>query len=284
MNIGILSSSFGVKTLHELTLAMSQYGFRTTQVNLKWIRDIDSSPGKLSTGLANHVAEAFELHGIRIPSLGCYTNLIHPDVEERNRGIRRIKEHIRFSRDFGSSSVATETGTLNIENQFEGHAGNQSEDNWNLLTDIVSELLEEAEKWGVHLALEGFTKNVIDTTERMQRMLEKYPTSNLGIVMDPCNFIDEANMDQQESVMDDAFERLGEHILLAHAKDFLIYEGKMVQPAAGTGLLNYPHYLEHLLRSKPHVHIYLEHVHEDQMLQALGIVSNHIKGINADQQ
>ncbi|MCM3748755.1 sugar phosphate isomerase/epimerase [Paenibacillus pasadenensis] len=281
MNIGILSSSFGIRPLRELALAMGQKGFRTTQVNLKWISDIDSSPGKLSSGLANYVAETFQQQGIRIPSLGCYTNLIHPDAEERRRGIRRVKEQIRFARDFGSSSVATETGTLNLENQFEGHAGNQSEDNWNLLTDIVGELLEEAEKWNVHLALEGFTKNVIDTPERMQRMLEKYPSSHLGIVMDPCNYIDETNMDRQEAVIDDAFERLGEFILLAHAKDYRIDEGTMIQPAAGTGLLNYPHYLQRLLQSKPHVHLYLEHVPEDQMYQALGIVTNHIKNVSA---
>ncbi|TBL73282.1 sugar phosphate isomerase/epimerase family protein [Paenibacillus thalictri] len=282
MRLGVLSSAFGVKSLHELTTAMHRYGFRTTQVNLKWINDIDSSPGKLSTGLANYVAETFDLRGIRIPSLGCYTNLIHPDETERNKGIRRIKEQIRFARDFGSSSVATETGTLNVANQFEGHAGNQSESNWKLLSDIVSELLEEAEKWGVHLALEGFTKNVINTPERMQRMLEQFPSSHLGIVMDPCNYIDETNMDRQEAVMDDAFERLGDSILLAHAKDYRMEDGQMIQPAAGTGLLNYPHYLQRLLQSKPHIQLYLEHVREDQMFQSLGIVNNHLGKITAN--
>lgn len=282
MMIGILSSSFGHRKLQDLVQAMGQKAFRTTQVNLKWIEDIDSNPGKLSAGLGNYVAEAFERQKIKIPSLGCYTNLIHPDAEERRHGIRRIKDHIRFARDFGASSVATESGTLNIEDQFEGHPENQSEDNWDLLTHVVAELLDEAAKWGIHLALEGFTKNVINSPERMQRMLEQFPATHLGIVMDPCNYIDESNMNSQESVIDEAFERLGDHILLAHAKDYRIENGKMIQPAAGTGQLNYPHYLRKLLQYKPHIHLYLEHVEEEQMLRSYEIVKIHLNEIQKE--
>lgn len=280
MNIGVLSTAFGNLTLSRLATATHEFGFTKTQLNLIRIDDVDSRPGKLSPGLANFVAEQFERHRVKIPVLGCYTNLIHPDKEQREAGIRRFKDHLRFARDFGASVVATETGTQNPNNQFHSHEDNQSEANWQLLRGIIGELAEEAEKWGIHLALEGATKTVVNTPERMQRMLEEVPSSSLGIVMDPCNYIDTANMDRQCEVMDDAFARLGNRILLAHAKDFRVTNGKMTQPAAGTGELNYPHYLRQLVQNKPFGHLFLEHLRPDQMYSALGLVSDVLQTIS----
>lgn len=279
MKIGIMSSALGKMDLKQLAEKTGSYGFRTIHLNLKSIADIDTGAGKLSTGLANHIAEEFARHGVRIPALGGYTNLIHPDEEIRRTGIRRFKEQLRFARDFGASAVATETGTLNAENQYESHPDNQSEACWQQLRSVVAELAEEAERWGVFVALEGFTKNVVSTPERMERLLEEIGSSHLGIVMDPCNYIDETNMDRQEEVMDDAFRRLGGRILLAHAKDFRIEDGRMIQPAAGTGLLNYPHYLRLLTAAKPHVHLFLEHLAPERIFASLGHVTNHMAGV-----
>jgi sugar phosphate isomerase/epimerase len=278
MKFGVLSCSFGQIGYKELARKISDYGFDATHMELNHILDIDHRLGKLSTGAANEVAEQFDRQGVRIPILGCYSNLIHPDPVQRRYLIDQFKEHLRYARDFGASAVTSETGTANAASPWEHHPDNQNEDNWNLLKAVLVELAEEAEKWGVFVGLEGYFNNAIDTPERMERMLLEVPSSNIGIVMDPCNFIPQKDEIRQDEVIREAFARLGDRILIAHAKDFNYREHddkaehKIVQPAAGTGDLNYPLYLQLLNEHKPNVKIYLEHLAEDQMLASSAFV------------
>jgi hypothetical protein len=58
----------------------------------------------------------------------------------------------------------------------------------------------------------------------------------------------------------------------------------MIQPAAGTGLLNYPHYLRLLTSAKPHVHLFLEHLAPERMFASLGIVSGHLAAVQGEAQ
>jgi len=288
MKFGVLSISFGTIGYRELAEKISSYGFDATHMELHHIQDIDDRLGKLSTGAANLVAEQFERQGVRIPILGCYSNLTHPDPDRRRYLINRFKEHLRFARDFGASAVTTETGTANRDNAFEDHSDNRNANYWSILKDSLEEMAEEAEKWGVFVGLEGFFNNIIDTPERMQRMLEEVPSSNIGIVMDPCNYIRQKDEGRQDEIIREAFDRLGDRILIAHAKDFNYRkhddktEHKMIQPAAGTGDLNYPLYLKLLNEYKPNVKIYLEHLAEEQMLTSSAYVRKAMNRIQAD--
>jgi sugar phosphate isomerase/epimerase len=269
MKLGILSVAFGPVGYKELAVKTAEMGFASTHFQCKHITDVDiRRPGKLSTGLGNEIAEAFARQGVKIPALGCYMNLIDRDAERRLQSIRMIKEHLRFARDFGASMVTTETGTANLQSQWEHHPDNQNEQNWALLRSVLEELAEEAEKWGVSLGLDGYFNNVLNTPERMENMLEQVASTQLGIVMDPCNFIPPQQAARADEIMTEAFERLGERILIAHAKDFaLAAEGLYAspEPAAGTGLLNYPLYFSLLSRSKPHCTLCLEHLKGHQM-------------------
>jgi sugar phosphate isomerase/epimerase len=288
MKFGVLSVSFGQIGYQELARKISAQGFNAAHLELNHIHDIDHRLGKLSTGVANLVAEEFQRHGVRIPILGCYTNLIHPDPVKRRYLIDQFKEHLRFARDFGASAVSTETGTANRESPWEDHPDNQNSDNWKLLKSVLEELAEEAEKWGVFVGLEGFFNNVIDTPERMQRMLQEVPSSNIGIVMDPCNYIREKDAPRQDEMIREAFERLADRILIAHAKDFNYRkhddkaEHKTIQPAAGTGDLNYALYLQLLNEYKPNVKIFLEHLTEDQMLTSSAFVQQAMNRVLAN--
>ena len=278
VNFGVLSVAFGETTYQELARKISRNQFDATHLELNLVTDIDHRPGKLSTGVANLIAEEFERAGVRIPVLGCYVNLIDVDVDKRKIHIQQLKDHLKFARDFGASAVTTETGTANRNSPWEHHPDNQNEANWKLLKQVVEDVLEVAEKFGVSLGLEGYYNNVINTPERMERMIEEVKSPNLGIVMDPCNYIHAKLADQQQAVMHDAFSRLGDRILIAHAKDIIFKsidtseEHKEIQPAAGTGILDYLTYMNLLHTAKPHIKIYIEHLTEAQMPSSIAYV------------
>lgn len=272
MSYGILAHTVGKWPLQQLTEKLSIYGLDFVQLALsKAISDIDTDLGKLSPGLANHIAEQFDRQGIRIGVLGCYINPIHPDPLQRRFDIDRFKEHIRFARDFGASIVATETG--NLTTYLVQEPMRFKEMGWELLKQAVEELAEEAEKWGIYVGLEPVSDHTLSSAERMQHLLKEIPSSQIGVVFDPCNLLKDIIPENQDKVIAEAFKAFGNRIVLAHLKDLKRDENNILQETKpGAGIFNISGFLNALNRHKPYVDISLEGISEGEIAEALQYV------------
>lgn len=255
---GTLAHTAGCLPLRELTAALQSYNIDFVQLALaKAIQDIDLSPGKLSPGLASYIGEQFDKAGIRIGVLGCYINPIHPDPAIRRAEIDRFKEHLRYARQFGAPMVATETGALTTFQEFDPYR--YEEIGWDALKATVEELAEEAEKWGVFLALEGVCTHTLSTPAKMRRILDEVPSSSIGVVLDPCNLIGE-DVHLQDEIVDSAFSLFGDRIILAHLKDIYKDGTRISHGASGQGLFHTTEFLNKLEAHKPMIDVSLEEV------------------------
>ncbi|GGO07823.1 sugar phosphate isomerase/epimerase family protein [Saccharibacillus kuerlensis] len=271
MKLGILAHTYGKLPTAELARKVAEEGFTSVQLALlKAIGDIDCSPGKLSPGLANHIAETFGREGVRIAILGCYIDPVHPDKEARRAEIQRFKEHLRLARDFGCGMVGTETGS--IRTYSESHPSNYEEHGWSVLRETMSELAEEAEKWGVKLALEPVAGHTLHSLDHFRRLLAEVPSSSIGLLFDACNLLNEERLPVQDEMIRDAFETLGDRMVLIHAKDLDFGEGghwagggqpRLDRPI-GDGLLNKELLYRLLKEHKPHIDISIEGVTAEQ--------------------
>jgi sugar phosphate isomerase/epimerase len=273
MKIGVRAHDFGKLPVAELAAKVGAAGFSSIQLALaKAVADIDSANGKLSPGLANHIAETFDKNGVRIAVLGCYINPIHPDPAQRRKEIDRFKEHLRYARDFGTSLVATETGAITTyQTQY---PDSYQEKAWSILKETVEELAETAEKYGVLATIEPAATLTIGSVEDMVRLLEEVPSENLGVLIDACNLMTQENISRQEEVMKQAFEQLAARTVLIHAKDITMDEnGHKEYTGIGEGLLNYPAYVQLIRQYKPHIDISFEGVTESQMKSSLDYFS-----------
>lgn len=264
MEFGVLAHCVGKQPLKELPRLIGEQGYRYVQLALaKAIADVDTSLGKLSPGLANAVAEEFDRHGVKIPVLGCYINMVDPDEEARRYGIERFKEHIRMARHFGAAIVDTETG--HVSEKYPAEAA------WELTRRTVEELLEEAEKWGVIVAVEPANGHIISYAQDWKRLYDEVESkSNLAGVIDPCNILRDRDFHRQDEAMREAFELMGNHVVLAHCKDlFYDAEGKLQETSAGKGSLNYALFTELLKQYKPHVHMSMEAIKPEDMKDAI---------------
>lgn len=262
MGIGTLAHAVGHLPLKQLTEKLSGRGIDFVQLALsKAISDFDTSLGRLSPALANHIGEQFHRAGIRIGVLGCYINPIHPDPQQRRHEINRFKEHLRFARDFGTSIVATETADLTT------YLSQDSERyeamGWAILKQTVEELAEEAERWGVFIGLEPVFTHTLSSTEKMVRILDEIPSSNLGVVFDPVNLMPPTVVESQEVFLDQAFADFGDRIVLAHLKDVVIQNNKRQEVRSGKGIFQTKTFLEKLHRVKPGIDISLEQLSDD---------------------
>lgn len=201
--------------------------------------------------------------------LGCYINPVHPDPVIRRSEINRFKEHLRFARQFDAPMVATETGSLTtFQEQDPIH---YEEIGWATLKATVEELAEEAEKWGVFLGLEGVCTHTLSTPDKMRRILDEVPSSCIGVVLDPCNFIGSA-VHMQDQIVDDSFKLFGDRIILAHLKD--IYKnGENVQHGkAGKGLFHTEAFLSKLQEYKPMIDVSLEDIKDLEINETVALL------------
>jgi sugar phosphate isomerase/epimerase len=99
-------------------------------------------------------------------------------------------------------------------------------------------------------------------------------SSRLKVVIDPANLIVPGDEWQRSQVLDEAFDLLGEHIVIAHAKDRGADDTFRV---AGEGLLDYDHYLR-LLQSVAFTGPLIVHgLAEDQVDAALQFLSGKLQ-------
>jgi L-ribulose-5-phosphate 3-epimerase len=260
-NIGIRAHDIENHSIEQVAIEVANKGLTSVQLALsKSLKNINTGLGSLSPGFAHTIGSVFQKKDIKIAVLGCYINMIHPDQQERRKGLERFKEHIRFARDFGCSIVGTETG--NVQAEIEYTEENFTEQPFLEVVESVRELVSEAEKFGVIVGIEGGTNHPIHTPRRMKRLLDLIPSNHLQVIYDPANFISLDNYQNQEALIEEAFELFGDKMVILHAKDFIIADHEVKIVPVGHGMLNYDALFKLLKSKKPYITILLESTKE----------------------
>ncbi|RKL66883.1 sugar phosphate isomerase [Salipaludibacillus neizhouensis] len=267
MSVGVLAHLFGKLPYKELATNIGEYGFDHVQLALwKGIDDYDfSKPGLLTPNFAQKIGDAFNKNGVSISVLACYLHLFERDEKVRRENLERFKELIRHAKFMGAPMVAAEVGKPD---------GKVEASDWKTLVQSIEELTEEAEKWGVYLGIEAANGHLIGTAPELKQLLDEVPSSNIGVVLDPGNLMDEQNFNHQDQVIEEAFSLLGNRIIAAHAKDRK-WNGKTLDVLpAGQGTMNYEKYLQLLEQYKPFAPIIMEECKKEELLDSKTFIEN----------
>jgi L-ribulose-5-phosphate 3-epimerase len=271
MNIGIRAHDIENLPLEELVQEIAGKGLTSVQLALsKSLEGVNTESGSLSPGLARYVASAFSKHNVQIAVLGCYFNMIHPDLVERKKGLERFKEHIRYARDFCCSIVATETGNVNAEIFYTEE--NFKEEPFLEVVESVRELVKEAEKFGVIVGVEAGVNHPVYSPKVMKRLLDSIDSNNLQVILDPVNLLSIDTYQNQEEIFQEAMDLFGDRVVILHAKDFIIENNQLVPTAVGKGLLNYEYILNEVKKKKPFLNILLEETKEPFIDQSIAFL------------
>src|SRR5258705_10082995 len=105
MQAGIFTGYFPYG-LKETAQKIRSLDFNTVQLDLHF-RDIDLSAGQITKdkAKAKEVRDTFRDYNLPICCLSGYTNIVHPDLAEREKRLGYLKEIIRNARLFGSPHV-----------------------------------------------------------------------------------------------------------------------------------------------------------------------------------
>jgi sugar phosphate isomerase/epimerase len=244
MEIGIFPTTFIRPTLAEALDAMAEAGIRCAQFSLKGDGRSDL-PASLTEEDARRIAAEFAERGIEASAVSGTFNMAHPDEPERKEGLHRLQLLAGVCKTLNTSVITLCTGTRNRESMWRPHPENGSPEAWRDLLRTMEAAVEIAEGTGVTLAIEPEVSNVVDSAPKARRLLDEMGSGRLNVCFDGANLYPAGALPRQREIMDEAFDLLGPDIALAHAKD-LDRDGEAGHLAAGTGLLDYDHYLRGL--------------------------------------
>jgi sugar phosphate isomerase/epimerase len=247
--IGIFARTFPRPTFEDNLDAVRRHGLGVVQYNLA-CAGLPSLPERIEPGLARRIGEAAAARRITFAAVSGTFNMIDPVRERRAVGLRRLGELAGACALLGTDVITLCTGTRDPDDMWRGHPANARPDAWADLLTAMELALAVAEEHDLRLAVEPETANVVDSPVKARRLLDELRSPRVKIIIDPANLFRVEDLPRQRTILEAAFDLLGPDIVLAHAKDVRVVDGAVHHVAAGTGLLDYPHYLS-LLRDLP---------------------------------
>ena len=299
IQVGIFSGYFPYD-LETTAKTIRGLGFNTVQLDLHF-KDIDLSAGQITDDKAKRVRDVFRDNDLPICAISGYTNIVHPDLDERKRRVDYLKEIIRNARKFGTPYVISESGTFNSESDWVSDPKNKTEEGYEAARDVIADLAQTAYDHGSIFLLETYVNNVIGSLEETVRVFNDVQSPGLELLMDPTNYFETWNIDDMDKILNDVFDTVGDRVRIAHAKDVkrsgddksekhadigdsdaleshtFRGVGEIELPAAGLGELNYDLYVQRLSEKSPNVPLIIEHLDESDVPRAKEFVDGVLK-------
>lgn len=238
MKVGIFETVFERPTLRERFNAVRAAGFSSVQFHYA-STGLDSRPTVIPDDVVTQVRSDAAGAGIRIASVSGTFNMIHPDHSVRAHGLASLAAVTASCDALGTSIVTLCTGTRSTRSQWTYHPDNGRDDAWSDLLLTMRSALDIADRQDVTFAFEPEPANVARDAKTARRLLDSLEHPRLKVIMDPANIISSARDRSPETVLSEAFDLLGDSIVLAHAKD-LDDDGKFCP--AGTGVVPWTRY------------------------------------------
>ncbi|MBT5872358.1 MAG: sugar phosphate isomerase/epimerase [Candidatus Latescibacteria bacterium] len=245
MDIGIFTSTFGRSTLGETLDAVGSHDIKNVQFDLP-SAGLTDMPDALGDDQCATISAGMLERGITMSGLSGTFNIIHPDLDRRNRDMASLGVLSAACRKLGTQIVTVCTGTCDPDHMWRRHPDNDSPEAWAAMIASMEIAVGIAEEHDVTLAFEPEVNNVVDSAAKARRLLDEISSKHLKVVIDGANLFHKGELPRMREILDHAFQILGSDIVMAHAKD-LSKDGDAGHEAAGTGLLDYGHYI-HLFR------------------------------------
>ncbi|HEY9290184.1 MAG TPA: sugar phosphate isomerase/epimerase [Microlunatus sp.] len=205
------------------------------------LRGLDVLGPYLDEQLAVTARDVFSSRDIVIGAVDGTYNMIHPDPDRRARNLDHLITLINLAPLFGTDIVTLCTGTR-AEIMWQPSNLNESDEAWSDLLEQLGPAAAAAEAVGVRLAFEPEYNNVVDSAPRARRLIDEIASPAVKVLMDAANIFHAGDLLRMTDHLRQAFELVGDDVVLAHAKD-LDHDGDAGGRAAGQGRLDYTAYL-----------------------------------------
>ena len=252
---------------------VAEHGFKTVQIRV-------SDPQSMKDKDIIRLKSMFDGRGFEMPqTVGNYGGkLIAEDESERREEIKFVKRMVNLTARLGSPNTYLRPGSLNPKGGWMPHPQNHSMEVWDRLVDSAKQICSVAENEGIMIAVEGGVVCPVSSPQKMKDLIDDVGSKNLGLNMDPVNFVGDLDIAYDTtSLINEFYELIPDRIFGAHAKDFTVVDGLL--PHFEESIIDQPESLldnEALLvglqKANPKAHVLVEHLPDDKIpIAAAGI-------------
>ena len=280
MEIGIFAKTFVRPTLEGTLDAVKAHGLSCVQFNMV-CAGLPSMPDCIKIEHCDAIRRGLSSRNITMAAVSGTFNMIHPDIQSRHTGLRRLRDLAFVCKRLGTSVITLCTGTRDAENMWRHHPENDSPQAWKDLLESMREALQIAEEHGVILGFEPEVSNVVNSAIQGRRLLDEMQSPQLKVVMDAANIFHSGELPRMREILDEAFVLLGEDIVIAHAKD-LSRDGEAGGEAAGRGMLDYDYYLSLLHKVGFDGPLILHGLREVEVEECVDFLCGKLQGIDTN--
>lgn len=196
-------------------------------------------PTAIPDDALNDTKAAVASTGIELVALSGTFNMTHPNPIVRSGGLTKLEAVIKSAAQLNVPLVTLCTGSRDAEDQWRAHPENDSASAWTDLVASMETAIRIAERYNVNLGVEPELANTVNSIDKAARLIEQLG-QRVKIVLDPANLFEVATDQTRKSLIDDALDKLGPHLALAHAKDRMP-DGSFT--TAGKGVIDWQQYL-----------------------------------------
>ena len=239
MITGIFSRTYAAKG-DAVFAAIKADGFSAAQLNLSSL-GLESLPAWLPEEIILSAKAVAHRHGIQLVALSGTYNMAHPDLEYRQEQRAKFANVVRAAQLLGIGVVSLCTGSRDANHMWAHHVENNSSEAWKDFRSELDAALTLAE--GLTLVIEPELGNVVRDATVAHKLLKDVGSPHLKIILDAANLLSPQTLPQQHAIMAEAFQLLGDSVVLAHAKD-IDAQGHVVQP--GLGAIDLPRFVSGL--------------------------------------
>lgn len=275
MRLGIFSKTFVRPSLGETLDAVLAGGIRMVQFNLV-SASLPSMPARLTDAECARIRGEMERRGITNAVLSATFNIIHPDPATREAGFQGFSVLAAAARRLGTNTLSVSTGTRDAADMWRKHPDNDGSGAWRDMAGAMARLAGIAQEQDVTVAFEPEQANIVDSAAKARKLLDTLRSARVKVLIDAANLLNESNLSQQDQVLRDAFEQIGDDIVIAHAKEYSA-GGRLGGVALGRGAVNFPLYLSLLKQAAQPVPVIMHGFDESAVPESL----DHLKGILA---
>lgn len=241
IQIGILLNTFRTGTLETRLDAAKAAGIEAVQLSMD-CTGLPALPDTIAPELLPQIRRAAAERGIKLASLSGTFNMCHPDAEQRQTGLRRLRVLVEACAPLGITKIHLCTGTRDRNSMWRRHPDNDTPEAWHDMVACVREATNIARQSRITLAFEPEVNNVVNSAQKARRLMDEIGSPYLKVTLDASNLFPAGTLPQMKEILDEAFALLSKDIVLAHAKD-LDHDGDAGHLAAGQGKLDYDHYV-----------------------------------------
>lgn len=272
MELGIFELVFPRPTLEATLDAVAGHGVRHIQFDFV-STGLPSIPSEIPLDLASHIRLECERRDITIDAVSGTYNMIHPDPGIRREGLAGLQAIAAACQALGTSVITLCTGTRNTDSMWRHHPGNDAADAWDDLIASLTDAFAIADGHGITLAFEPEPANVVSSAGRGRDLLRELGHPRLKVVMDVANIIATDRSRPPETVLEEAFDLLGDHVVVAHGKDL---DAGGAFCAAGRGIVPWDHGMALLHAIGFNGPIILHSLEEEEAGQVIGFMQHRL--------